>query len=273
MARTIDMKGIAGRTVIITGGAASIGKVLTRRFHEEGANVVIAARSGAPAEELASELGTRALAVETDIRDDAALSALVARTVEGFGGIDCIVNNACSYVDNGAASSRAEWLETLDVNLVSGAILVEMARPHLAKNRGSVVNMASISSHAAQAGRWTYPVSKAGILHLTRQQALDYAPHGIRVNALVAGWTWSDPIAGLSGGDLAKADAVAAEFHLLGRLGRPEEVADGALFLCSDHASFTTGSELRVEGGYLAMGPEQAGPAIAKLTGGSGSVI
>lgn len=267
------MKGIAGKTVIITGGAASIGKVLTRRFHEEGANVVIAARSEGPATTLAEELGARALAVPTDIRSDAALGTLIARTLEAFGGIDCIINNACSYVDNGAASTRAEWLETLDTNLVSGAILVEMAREHLARGPGAVVNMASISSHAAQAGRWTYPVSKAGIIHLTRQQALDYAPQGIRVNTLVAGWTWSDPIAGLSQDDLAKADAVAAEFHLLGRLGRPEEVAEGALFLCSDHASFTTGSELRVEGGYLAMGPEQAGPAIAKLTGGSGSVL
>ena len=102
---------------------------------------------------------------------------------------------------------------------------------------------------------------------------MDYAPDGIRVNSLVAGWTVSDPIQGLSGGDWAKADSVAAEFHLLGRLGRAREVADGVLFLCSDHASFTTGSELRVDGGYLAMGPEQAGPAIAKLTGARATVI
>lgn len=267
------MKGIAGKTAIITGGAASIGKVLTQRFHAEGANVVIAARSGEAGSRLAAELGKRALSVQTDIRDDQALDALIAASVSTFGGIDFIINNACSYVDNGAASTRAEWLETLDTNLVSGAILVEKARGYLAKGPGCVVNMASISGHAAQSGRWTYPVSKAAIIHLTRQQALDYAPQRIRVNALVAGWTWSDPIAGLSNDDRAKADKVAAEFHLLGRLGLPEEVADGALFLCSSHSTFTTGSELRVEGGYLAMGPEQAGPAITKLTGGSGSVL
>ena len=128
------------------------------------------------------------------------------------------------------------------------------------------------SSDLAQTGRWTYPVSKAAILHLTRSQAMDYASEGIRVNSLVAGWTESDPISGLSGGDQAKADRVAAEFHLLGRLGRAREVAEGVLFLCSDHASFMTGGELKVEGGYLAMGPEQAAPAIAKLTGGQASV-
>jgi NAD(P)-dependent dehydrogenase (short-subunit alcohol dehydrogenase family) len=92
------------------------------------------------------------------------------------------------------------------------------------------------------------------------------------VNSLVAGWTVSDPIRALSGGDLEKADAVAAEFHLLGRLARADEIAQGVLFLCSDHASFVTGGELKVEGGYLAMGPEQASPAIAKLTGGHASV-
>src|SRR5262249_39857560 len=130
----------------------------------------------------------------------------------------------------------------------------------------------SISAYAAQTGRWTYPVSKAAILHLTRLQAMDYARDGIRVNTLVLGWTQSDPINSLSQGDTGKADRVAAEFHLLGRLGRASEAAEGVLFLCSDHASFITGGELKVDGGYLAMGPEQAGPAIAKLTGGQVSV-
>jgi len=139
-------------------------------------------------------------------------------------------------------------------------------------SKGAVVNPCSISGYAAQTGRWTYPVSKAAILHLTRQQAMDYARDRIRVNSLVAGWTVSDPIRALSGGDLKRADAVAAEFHLLGRLARAEEIAEGVLFLCSDHASFVTGGELKVEGGYLAMGPEQAGPAIAKLTGGKTTV-
>ena len=106
-------------------------------------------------------------------------------------------------------------------------------------------------------------------MHLTRLQALDYAKDGIRVNTLVAGWTQSQPIDSLSNGDLEKADRVAAEFHLLGRLGRAHEVARGVLFLCSDEASFITGGELKVDGGYLAMGPEQSGAAIAKLTGTS----
>jgi hypothetical protein len=235
--------------------------------------VVAAARSRDKGEAIARRLGPSVVYRHTDITDDAQLEKLVAYTIEKFGGLDFVVNNACSYLDNGQRSTREEWLTTLNTNLVSSALLVELARPHLARRRGAVVNMSSISAHAAQSGRWTYPVSKAGILHLTRLQALDYAREGIRVNALVAGWTVSDPIDGLSGGDREKADRVAAEFHLLGRLGRGSEVADGVLFLCSDHASFMTGSELRVEGGYLAMGPEQAGAAIAKLTGAQATVL
>lgn len=267
------MRGLQDKVAIVTGGAASIGLVITEALHAAGVRVVVAARTREKGEALARRLGGSVAYLQTDITSDQQLEQLVAHAVQRFGRLDFVVNNACSYVDNGCRSTRAEWLATLDTNLVSGAILVEIARPHLAKQRGAVVNMSSISAHAAQSGRWTYPVSKAGILHLTRLQALDYAREGIRVNALVAGWTVSDPIDGLAGGDRARADRVAAQFHLLGRLGRATEVADGVLYLCSDNASFVTGSELRVEGGYLAMGPEQAGAAITLLTGGQGTVL
>jgi len=267
------MRGLKDKVAIVTGGAASIGLAITEGFHAAGVRVVVAARSRDKGEAVAGRFAPAVAYRRTDITDDSDLERLVEHTVATFGRLDFVVNNACSYLDNGRRSTREEWLVTLNTNLVSGARLVELARPHLAEQRGAVVNMSSISAHAAQSGRWTYPVSKAGILHLTRLQALDYARDRIRVNALVAGWTVSDPIDGLSGGDREKADRVAAEFHVLGRLGRGAEVADGVLFLCSDHASFVTGGELRVEGGYLAMGPEQSGAAIAKLTGGQATVL
>jgi NAD(P)-dependent dehydrogenase (short-subunit alcohol dehydrogenase family) len=262
------MRGLSGKVAIITGGAASIGRAITVALHAAGVRVVIAARSRDAGLTLQSSLGEHALFQQTDISRDEDLDVLLQRATERFGRVDFIINNACSYLDRGRASTRAEWLETLNVNLVSGAILVEKARASLAANQGAVVNISSISAYAAQTGRWTYPVSKASIIHLTRLQAMDYAKDGIRVNALIAGWTVSDPIRALSAGDAARAERVAADFHLLGRLGRAEEVAEGVLFLCSDHASFTTGSELRVEGGYLAMGPEQAVPAIERLAPG-----
>jgi NAD(P)-dependent dehydrogenase (short-subunit alcohol dehydrogenase family) len=266
------MRGLEGKVAIVTGGAASIGKAISEAFYQAGSRVVVVARSADKGKELVKRLSERAQYEQADITVDADLDRIVKRAIERFGRIDFIVNNACSYTDQGQRSTREEWLTTLNTNVVSGALLVERAREELAKTKGAVVNLSSISAYAAQTGRWTYPVSKAAILHLTRLQAMDYARDGIRVNTLVAGWTESDPISGLSGGDSAKADRVAAEFHLLGRLGRAREVAEGVLFLCSEHASFVTGGELKVEGGYLAMGPEQAGSAIAKLSGGQATV-
>jgi NAD(P)-dependent dehydrogenase (short-subunit alcohol dehydrogenase family) len=108
-------------------------------------------------------------------------------------------------------------------------------------------------------------VSKAAILQLTRNQAMDLAPDGIRVNAVSPGWTWSNIMDQLTGGNRAKTDAVAAPFHLLGRVANPEEVASAVLFLCSDEASFITGTDICVDGGYTAMGPEQAVAAIPQL--------
>jgi NAD(P)-dependent dehydrogenase (short-subunit alcohol dehydrogenase family) len=151
------------------------------------------------------------------------------------------------------------------VNVVGSVILMQKARAELAKNRGAIVNFGSISSRVAQTGRWLYPVSKAAILQLTRNQAMDLAPDGIRVNAVSPGWTWSNIMDELSGHDRAKTDKVAAPFHLLGRTGNPEEVAAAVLFLCSDEAAFITGTDIKVDGGYTAMGPERAEPAIPLL--------
>lgn len=200
-----------------------------------------------------------------DLREDAQIAALVQATKDCFGRIDFLVNVACSYLDNGAASTRAEWLESFNVNVVGSVMLLQAAEAELAKNRGAIVNFGSISSRVAQTGRWLYPVSKAAILQLTRSQAMDLAPKGIRVNAVSPGWTWSNIMDQLTGGDRAKTDAVAAPFHLLGRVAHPEEVAATVLFLCSDDASFITGTDICVDGGYSAMGPEQAVPAIPLL--------
>ena len=192
------MRGLEGKVAIVTGGAASIGRAITEAFHGAGARVVVAARSQEQGEAIAAELEPNVVFQRTDITDDRDLDRLIHRAIATFGQLDFLINNACSYLDSGQHSTRAEWLTTLNTNLVSAALLGERARPDIARRKGAIVNISSISAYSAQSGRWTYPASKAALLHLTRLQALDYAKDGIRVNTLVAGWTQSQPIDSLS---------------------------------------------------------------------------
>ena len=255
------------KVAIVTGGATMIGEGLVAALVAEGCKVVIAdidhAKGAAVAQRHA---GSRFIA--TDISDDASIATCVKDTVAAFGGIDYLVNCAASYVDNGAASTRAEWNTTFNVNLIGAAMMLQACTPEMDKRGGgAVVNFASISAFAAQTGRWLYPISKAAIVQFTRNAALDLAPQKIRVNAVSPGWTWSSVIEGMASGDKAKADGVAADFHMLGRLGMPAEVANVVTFLLSDKASFVTGATYAVDGGYQALGPEARTAAIGRLMG------
>jgi NAD(P)-dependent dehydrogenase (short-subunit alcohol dehydrogenase family) len=257
---------LRGRSAIVTGGATLIGAGVVRAFHRAGMRVTIADIDEAGGSALAAELGDGVRFHRTDITDDAQIDACVAATVAAHGGVDCLVNLACSYLDDGIASPRADWAKALDVNLVSAAMMVRAVRPHFATaGRGVVVNFTSISSGVAQTGRWLYPVSKAAMVQLTRSMAMDLAAEGVRVNSVSPGWTWSAIMNQLTGGDRAKTDAVAAPFHLMRRVGDPGEVANVVVFLCSDLASFVTGADYACDGGYSAMGPESYEPAIPKL--------
>jgi NAD(P)-dependent dehydrogenase (short-subunit alcohol dehydrogenase family) len=260
------MEGLKGKVAIVTGGATMIGAAVVRAFHREGTKVAIADINDVAGQAVANSLHKDVLFVKTDLVDDAQIAACVDRTVAKFGRIDFLVNLACVYIDNALNSTRKDWLDSYNLNVVSGVMMLKAVKPHMSKHGGgAVVNFGSISAKVAQTGRWLYPVTKAATLQLTRNEAMDLASDKIRVNSVSPGWTWCRLMDELTHSDKAKTNRVGGSFHLLGRIGEPEEVAEAVLFLCSDHASFITGTDLAVDGGYSAMGPEMAAPAIPKL--------
>jgi NAD(P)-dependent dehydrogenase (short-subunit alcohol dehydrogenase family) len=260
------MEGLQDKVVIVTGAATMIGAAVAGAFHARGARVTLADIDVQGGQAQAGKLGEGACFIETNVRDDASIAHCVEQTAQRYGGIDFLVNLACSYVDDGLNSARADWHLTLDVNVVGAVMMSKACRPHMIRRGGgAIVNFSSISAKVAQTGRWLYPVSKAAIAQLTRNMAQDLAADGIRVNSVSPGWTWSRIMNELTGGDRAKTDKVAAPFHMLGRAGDPEEVAQGVVFLCSRQASFITGADLPIDGGYSALGPEQSAPAIPLL--------
>jgi NAD(P)-dependent dehydrogenase (short-subunit alcohol dehydrogenase family) len=252
-----------GRVGIVTAGASYIGRAIGAALIAEGARVVLADRDVEHGAEVAAGLGEGAIFVPTDVTSDADLDRLVTAAIERFGRLDILVSGTAMFDDERLETSRELWNRVLDVNVTSAAVLTARAAERMGRG-GTIVHIGSVSGSHAQPTRVVYNTSKAALLMLVKTAAVQLAPRGIRVNAVSPGWTWSRNIERRYG-TRERADALGAEFHALGRMADPEEVAAAVLFLASDRASFVTGAELLVDGGYSAMGPEALGQPFEKV--------
>ncbi|HYC53580.1 MAG TPA: SDR family oxidoreductase [Candidatus Binatia bacterium] len=248
-----------GKIALITGGASGIGLATAREFVAAGARVAIAdiAQGGAG---VAEELG--GIFLQVDVTDDVAVERMVAAVVEHFGRIDVLFNNA-GIERHGALAGMdpAEHRKVIDIDLngvfycLQSAIRAMMAND--GPERGSIVNTASVAGLTGSAGLSSYNAAKGGVVLLTKNAALEYAPLGIRVNAVCPGIIRT-PMAGdfFSGQDAQRSmEKLAARAHPIGRIGEPGEVAKLVTFLASGEASFITGTAIPIDGGMTAGFP------------------
>ncbi len=236
------------KVAIVSGGSTMIGQKVALALHNDGCKIVIADINSEDGETFAKELGEDGIFIKTDITVDSDIDNCIEQATTAFGGVDYLVNIAATYLDNGIESTREEWLSALNTNVVGGAMFTEKIASHMQKRGGgSVVFFGGISAKIAQPGRMLYAVSKAAILGMTRNMALQLAPMKIRANSVSPGWVWSNPIRDFSGNDRAKADEIGGPMHMLNRIVDPEEVGNTVAFLCSDKASAITGTDIPVD--------------------------
>lgn len=239
------------KVAIVTGAGSGIGAATARRFHEEGAKVVLADISGAQ-EVLAKELGEGALAVETDVSKGESVKAMVAAAVEEFGRLDVLYNNAGidGEIHQVADMSEEAWDQVQAINLRGVFLGIHHAIPEMLKTGGgSIINTASMAASVAFPGMASYCAAKGGVIMLTKTAAAEYAAQGIRVNAISPG-TIQTAITGHLPQDMIKA---IIERNPVGRIADASEVASLAVFLASDESTFITGADHLIDGGYTLL--------------------
>lgn len=240
------------RVVVVTGGTRGIGRSLAEGFVCAGARVVVASRNAEACAETAAHLrsmGAEALGVPTHVGDLDSLGELVDRTVEAFGSIDVLVNNAATALAQPVGEYTPQaWQKSLDVNLRGPVFLAQAALPHLkASPHAAVLNIISGAAFMFSSYVSMYAAGKAALLAYTRAAAAELAPHGIRVNALAPGTVDTDMVRA----NTDEMQKVMSEVMLMKRIAHPDELVGPALMLTSDAGSFITGQVLLVDGGMV----------------------
>jgi NAD(P)-dependent dehydrogenase (short-subunit alcohol dehydrogenase family) len=246
------------KVVIVTGGSQGIGRATCIEFAKEGAKVLIADIKGC--EETINRIkknGGECSSIHSDISKEEDCRRITEEAVKRYGKVNVLVNNAAAFVLKGLSATREEWFKSFETNELGYAFVTKFAVEELKKQKNSsIVNVTSISAYTAQPDRYVYSCSKAAILQLTRNLALDLAPFGIRVNCVAPG-TIKTPIVDdwikQIGMTMKELDESCKSSVILGRTGEPEEIANGILFLASDKASYITGTSLIIDGGFTTL--------------------
>lgn len=248
---------LAGRSALVTGAAAGIGRAIAQAFVEEGADVALLDRDAkrlGEAEQALAGSGRTIFGIACDLADAQAAQDAVARAIAGLGKLDTLVNNAGMLAPGDLLDLSVEDFDrVLAVNLRAPFVVGQAAARHMVEGglKGAIINMSSVNAVLAIPAQLAYVTSKGGINQLTKTMALALAPHGIRVNAIGPGSIMTDILKGVMDSEEARRNILART--PLGRIGDPAEVARVAVFLASDEASYLTGQTIYPDGGRLAL--------------------
>lgn len=257
------MSSFENQVAIVTGGGEGIGRSISALLAERGAAVGIVDVNGplaeATAQEIAAETGARTASAAGDVSDEDQVRSAVAALVEELGAPTVLVNNAAINLFRDINATPEEWQKVIGVNVVGGALMAKHVVPHMRNaGGGAIVNMASISALVAQREFVTYNASKAAVVAMSRCMAYDLVDDGIRVNSVCPGATLTEGVRrviaerGLTVENAAREPNLGRE-HMFDRLAEPREIANAVVFLASEEASFITGSNMMVDGGWSAI--------------------
>jgi hypothetical protein len=244
------------KVAIVTGSSKGIGEGIARVFSNEGARVVVVCRTKEAGMKMAEELGAsegRAIFIKTDVTSSESIQKMISRTIEAFGKLDVLVNNAGYHISKSVENiSEEEWELLINTNLRSTFLCSKYSIPHLRQTSGNIINISSMVGKVGQPNAGAYTATKGGQIAMSKGMAIDLAPDGIRVNVICPGWIQTPLVDDWFNqqDDPKEWRKYVFKQHPLGRIGTIEECGKAALFLaCDEESSFITGITLDIEGG------------------------